>query len=65
MTVKYCDVCGKVLGKYDRYPSEIFDYDLCEDCKDIERNLKLRVEYLEIMQRRWREIHEGPEGVPV
>ena len=67
MTVIYCDCCGNAIHEIYSKPhkSEMYDYDLCTDCKDIERHAieDLRIEYLDVLRRR--KIRESPEGMQV
>ena len=62
MTVIYCDCCGRTIHEiFDkRRKSELYDYDLCTECKDLEWQCRddLRNEYLDMLQRRWNRTHE-------
>ena len=62
MTVIYCDCCGRTIHEiFDkRRKSELYDYDLCTECKDLEWECQgdFRNEYIDMLQRRWNRTHE-------
>ena len=69
MTVIYCDCCGRAIHEiFDkRRKSELYDYDLCTECKDLEWQCQedLRHEYSDMLQRRWNRTHEESQGMQV
>lgn len=62
MTVIYCDCCGRPIHEiFDkRRKSELYDYDLCTECKDLEWQCRegFEREYLDMLKRRWIHLHE-------
>lgn len=50
MKTTKCDICGEVLNQRTQRKSDIFDFDLCPRHKQKEKNLNMRIVYLNALK---------------